>query len=214
MQLNEASLFDAGSDDEAFVPFTDILFNALLGFTLMLFVAFALVKQEGTGAVDVKAEVLITVTWPDNHPDDIDIYVEDPAGNILYFSVQETGLLHLDRDDRGNYADTIVFNGEELQNPLNQETVTLRGIVPGEFVVNVHRYVANDQEPVPVNVRVDKLNPKTEVVYYGTTMLERCGHEETVIRFTLDEDGNFGNLNTEPKPLVGQMGKSGWDQPF
>ena len=65
-----------------------------------------------------------------------------------------------------------------------------------------------------LSVKVEKLNPKTELIYYGTVHLESRGHEETVIRFTLDEDGNVGNVNTEPKPLVGQMGKSGWDQPF
>ncbi len=213
--FQRSSLFDSGSDDEAFVPFTDILFNALLGFSLMLFVAFVMVRpEERAGKVDVRAEMIITVSWPDNHPDDIDTYVEDPAGNILYFSVREAGLLHLDRDDRGNYADTIMFNGEKLQNPLNQETVTLRGIVPGEFVVNIHRYVASGTEPVPVSIKIDKLNPKVELIYYGTLYLDRRGHEETVVRFTLDEQGNVGNVNTDPKPLVGQMGKSGWDQPF
>ncbi len=203
--LDQGGLFTSASDDEAFVPFTDILFNALLGFTFILFVAFVLIQPvEGTGAINVRAEMLITVTWPDNHPDDIDTYMEEPGGRLLWFSAREVGFLHLDRDDRGNYNDTIMFNGELLQNPLNQETVTLRGIAPGPYVINIHRYIAIKQGPVPVTVKVEKLNPTTEVIFYGTTFLDRRGHEETVIRFTMDEDGNVGNLNTEPKRLVGR----------
>jgi hypothetical protein len=71
--MNETSLFTGDSDDGTFVPFTDILFNALLGFSVMLFIAFALIKPDDkVGNINIKAEYLITVTWPDNLPDDID----------------------------------------------------------------------------------------------------------------------------------------------
>ena len=126
----------SGSDDGTFVPFTDILFNVLLGLVFMVFTAFSLINPTAkTGIVDLKAELLITVTWPDNDPNDMDLYVEDSAGNIVWYHSKEAGLMHLDRDDRGNYRDTITVNGKQIQNPLNQETVTIRGIVPGEYVV-------------------------------------------------------------------------------
>ena len=44
--------------------FTDLLFNALLGFAFMFVLAFAQINEtEDSGNVQSKAEVLITVTW-------------------------------------------------------------------------------------------------------------------------------------------------------
>jgi hypothetical protein len=191
----ESSLFE-GSDDGTFVPFTDILLNILMGFAIMVFISFALIRPDAvSGAVDLQAEYIITTQWPDNNPDDIDTYVQDPAGNIVWYRNLEAGFLSLDRDDRGNYRDTLVVNGVRIENPLNQEIVTIRGIVPGEYVVNVEHYVANGVDPVPVTVTVQRVNPQAEVIYYGTVYLDHRGDEETVVRFTLDEDGNPSNLN-------------------
>lgn len=195
-------LFDAG-DDGSFVPFTDILLNVLMGFAIMVFIAFSLIRPEMlVGDVEVPAEYIITVSWPDNHPDDIDTYVQGPGGNIVWYRSPEAGLLTLDRDDRGNYRDVIVVNGERIENPINQETVTLRGIVEGEYTVNIFHYVANGVDPVPVTVTVQRLNPAVEIVYYGTVELDHRGQEETVIRFTLDDEGNPSGLTDRFKSLT------------
>lgn len=200
--LSESSLFD-GSDDGTFVPFTDILLNVAMGFAVMVFISFALIRPElETGNVRLDADYLITMTWPDNHPDDVDFYVEDPGGNVIWYRNLEAGLMSLERDDRGLFKDTMVFNGERIANPLNQENVTLRGIVPGEYVVNVYHYVATGVDPVPVTVKVERLNPMVEVVYYGTLELDHRGQEETVVRFTLDGEGNASNLNNRQKSLT------------
>lgn len=200
--MDEHSL-SSGSDDGTFVPFTDMLFNVLLGFAFMVFIAFSLINPTAkTGAVDVKAEFMITMNWPDNDPNDMDLYVEDPAGNIVWYHSKEAGLMHLDRDDRGNYRDTITVNGRTIQNPLNQETVTVRGIVPGEYVVNVNEFLESSPGKVPVSVKVEKLNPVATVVYYGTLDFDHKGQEETFVRFTLDENGQVSDVNTRAKSLV------------
>ena len=200
--LQEPSLFDGG-DDGSFVPFTDILLNVLMGFTIMVFIAFSLIRPEMlSGDVNVDAEYLITMSWPDGNADDIDLYVQDPAGNLVWYNVAEAGFLALERDDRGNYRDTIVINGERIENALNQETVTMRGILPGEYVVNVNHYVANGVDPIPVTVKVERLNPSLQLVYYGTIEVDHRGDEATVIRFTLDAEGNPSNLNDRFKSLV------------
>ena len=200
----------SGSDDGTFVPFTDILFNVLLGLVFMVFTAFSLINPTAkTGIVDLKAELLITVTWPDNDPNDMDLYVEDLAGNIVWYHSKEAGLMHLDRDDRGNYRDTITVNGKQIQNPLNQETVTIRGIVPGEYVVNVNEFVASTPDKVPVSVKVEKLNPVATVIYYGTIEFDHKGQEETFVRFTLDADGQVSDVNTKSKSLVRAVRRPG-----
>lgn len=184
-------------------PFTDLLFNALLGFTFLFLVAIMFMNPEAkSGIIDPKAEYILTVTWEDNSPDDIDTWVEDPEGQLIWFRNPAAGLLHLDRDDRGLINDTITINGEEVFNPLNQEVVTLRGVVPGEYVVNIHYYATETEKPVDVNIRLDKVNPKLEVKYYGTVNLEKKGDEKTALRFKVGKDGDITDINFLPKQLV------------
>jgi len=204
--MQEFSLYTREGEFDAF---TDLLFNALLGFAFMFFIAFILIKPEdATGKIDTNAEFLVTVLWPDNHPDDIDTYVEDPVGNLVWYHGRESGLMHLDRDDRGNYRDTIIVDGNPIENPLNQETVTVRGIVAGEYVVNIFHYSATTNEPVPVSVRIEKLNPVVTVLYYETIELTRTGQEETVARFVIDDKGEVKDVNTRDKSLVRLSRKS------
>jgi hypothetical protein len=184
-------------------PFSDLLFNALLAFVLMFAIALISMNPKArTGVIDAKAEFIVTVTWPDLNPNDIDTWVQDPAGNLVWFRAREGGMMHLDRDDRGLTNDTIVINGQQIVNPLNQEVVTVRGFAPGEYTVNVHYYDTRNGEPVPVNVSVVKVNPRAEVVFYGTVDLARKGDEATAARFTVMADGSVSNVSTLPKTLV------------
>ncbi len=184
-------------------PFTDLLFNALLGFTFLFLIAIMFMNPVAKkGIIDPKAEYIITIAWPDNSPDDVDTWVEDPNGNLIWFRNREAGLVHLDRDDRGQVNDTINVNGEEIQNPLNQEVVTIRGVVPGEYVVNVHYYATETQLPLPVTVKVSKVNPALEIVYYGDTLLEKKGDEKTAVRFVIDKSGKVSQISHISKSLV------------
>lgn len=189
--------------EEQYDPFTDVLFNGLLGFVFMFMVAFLLINPPAeSGKVDTDAQYLITVHWPDEHPDDIDTYVEDPLGNIVWYHAKEAGLMHLDRDDRGNYKDTLTVNGQRIVNPLNQETVSIRGFAAGEYVVNVYHYVASSPEPVTVTIKVERVNPVVNVVYYRVFELEHRGQERTAVRFTIDDQGDVLNVSTLDKSLV------------
>lgn len=188
----------AGSD-----PFTDLLFNVLLGFILLFFLAILFINPaEDTGKVDIDAQFLITISWPDNSPDDIDTWIRDPNGNTVWFRNRGSNLVHLDRDDRGMLNDTLTIEGTEIQNPLNQEIAAIRGVVPGEYVVNVHYYDSETNASVPVSVKVSKVNPVYTVAYYGVTTLESKGIEKTAVRFTVTNDGNISSINQLPMELV------------
>lgn len=184
-------------------PFTDLLFNTLIGFLLLFFVAILFLNPEEKRAdVELDAEYVVTVTWPDNSPDDIDTWVEDPQGRVTWFRNRNQGLVHLDRDDRGMLNDTITVGGETISNPLNQEVVALRGLVPGEYTVNVHYFESETKKPVNVQVRVARVNPVYEIIYYGTVELAARGVEKTAVRFTLRGNGGVSNVNTLQKALV------------
>lgn len=184
-------------------PFTDLLFNTLIGFMLLFFIAIIYLSPEkDAGKIDIEAEYIITVTWPDNSPDDIDTWIEDPEGHVTWYRNRSAGLVHLDRDDRGMLDDTVVIGGRTVVNPLNQEVTAIRGLAAGEYTVNIHYYESETNESVPVSVRVAKVNPVYKIAYYGTKTLSQKGDEKTAVRFTLGSDGEVLNVNELPKTLV------------
>ncbi len=187
-------------NQENYDPFTDLLFNALLGFVFMFAISFILINP--TSTVQLNADFIITITWPDEHPDDVDTYVEDPAGNVLWYHAKEVGLMHLDRDDRGNYKDTIIVEGKKIRNVLNQETVTIRGVVAGEYVVNIYHYLATGVEDVPVKVKIEKIHPQVTVMFYQEYILTGKGDQITAARFILDPEGNVLEINRREKDLL------------
>jgi hypothetical protein len=185
-------------------PFYDMLFNMLIAFVFCFIIALLAMNPKALKAGDVpsKAEYIINVGWPDRNPNDIDTWVQDPSGNLVWFRQRESGLMYLDRDDRGDANDAMVVNGQRIISPFRQEVVTVRGIVPGEFTVNVQYYETRDGQPVDVTVSIIKVNPRAEVVFYGQVKLTRKGDEATAARFTLLPDGKVVNINTLPKTLV------------
>lgn len=185
-------------------PFYDMLFNMLIAFVFCFIVALLAMNPKALKAGDIpaKAEYIITVSWPDLNPNDIDAWVQDPGGNLVWFRAREGGMMHLDRDDRGLSNDTITINGQQVINPLNQEVVTIRGFAPGEYTVNLHYYETKNGEPVSAKVSVVKVNPRAVVVYYGEVLLQRKGDEATAVRFSVDRDGQVTGVNTLAKTLV------------
>jgi hypothetical protein len=189
-------------------PFYDMLFNMLIAFVFCFVVALLAFnpKARKSGDIPAKAEFMVTVSWPDNNPNDIDTWVQEPSGKVLWFRQRDAGLLHLDRDDRGAKNATVLVNGREFSSPIRQEIVTLRGVLPGEYVVNAHYYDSKDQMPVDVTVTVVKVNPQAEIVFNGTQQMPAKGDERTLVRFTLDDTGQVTDLNTRPLTIVQRVG--------
>jgi hypothetical protein len=193
--------------EKPFDPFSVMLFKALQVVAFLFFLALlAMNPQAQSGKIDSKAEFLITMNWPDSHPDDIDLYVEDPLGNIAWYHQREAGFLVLDRDDRGAMNDSLIVNGKKISSPVRQEIVSIRGIVPGEYTVNMHYYVKyftnTPVAPVPIHVKVEKLNPTVEIVYADTTMLDHVGQEKTALRFKVAGDGRVTDVYHTDKSLI------------
>ena len=198
--------------EEPFEPFTVMLFKGLQVVAFLFFLAYLAMNLDAKqGNVTSKAEMLVTVSWPDNHPDDIDTYVEDPQGNIVWYHVMEAGLMNLDRDDRGDYKNTIVVNGKTIRNPVREEIVSMRGLIAGEYVVNAMLYRSRDHIlPVPVSVRVSlqRENGSVQQVLQSNVELTSEGQETTVFRFKLDDQGNYvdGSMNRLHKDLRSATG--------
>ena len=183
-------------------PFTDLLFNALLTFTFLFFMVLLLLNPPAkSGIIDPKAEFMITASWEDGSPNDVDTWVEGPDGKLVWYKHTQDGLMHLDRDDRGLTNDMQLVDGKEIINPLNQEVVTIRGRPPGEFVVNLHYYQSENGREVPVTVYVAEVNPKLRVLHYATTTLQREGEERTAVRFSINHAGKVEKINRLQKSI-------------
>ncbi|MDB5616061.1 hypothetical protein [Tardiphaga sp.] len=200
--------FDFATHEPPFDPLGVMLFKALQVIAFLFFIALLAIKtKEDEGKIDPKLEFLITVSWPDKHPDDIDMFVQDPIGNMVWYRRREAGFMVLDRDDRGGLNDFIMVNGQKVRSPIRQEIVSVRGIVAGEYTVNVYHFAALTGQPVPVTVKVEKLNPKVQVVHYDTINVDHGGAEKTAVRFFLDKTGNVTEVNHDQTSLVQTLNK-------
>ena len=178
----------------------------LLCFVAFFILSFILINPEQEDKnVDVNAEYIVYVSWPKELLDDVDVHIQDPSGNILNFSNRDIGLMHLDRDDLGGSNDRVVTNNGTIRYNENREVVTIRGFVPGEYIINIHMYRKDGSEPVPVTVKIDKLNPFKSVAEEVVT-LDHFGQEETVCRMIVDSKGNVLEVNYVPKSLTGSRG--------
>ena len=188
--------------------FLDILFNTLVGFVLLFIIAFLLISPvKKKKEIEQKAEYVITITWPGTMSDDIDSWLEDPMEKVMYFREKEVGLMHLDRDDLGKMNDQQFVPGVGMVNyPYNREITTIRGIMPGEYVFNIHLYRKEHRDSsVPVTVILEKLNPQVKLLYSKVITLSDYWEEKTVIRFMLDVDGEITESFFMYKPLVEQV---------
>lgn len=189
--------------EEPFDPFSVMLFKALQVVAFLFFIALlAIAPEVKDGKIDSKAEFIVTMDWPDNHPDDLDLFVQDPAGNIVWYRHREAGFMVLERDDRGGANDFILVNGKKISSPIREEIVTIRGIVPGEYTINVSHFQATTGQAVPATIKVQKLNPNAQVVFDNTVVVDHTGDEKTAVRFTLDDNGKVIDVNSRSKSLL------------
>lgn len=183
--------FSLRPNGEPFDPLSVVLFKALQVVAFLFFIAFLIVSQQKEdGKVDNKAEFFVSMTWPDNHPDDFDLFVQDPTGNVVWYRRRDIGFMSLERDNRGRANDFMLVNGETVRSSVRQELVSIRGIVAGEYTVNVYHFTAQSSMPVPVTVTVDKLNPRVTAVARRTLDMAGARVERTAARFTLDAKGD------------------------
>ena len=155
--------------------------------------------------------------WNHDAPDDIDLYVQDPTQSKVHFRLPITNFMYLDKDDLG-YANDIVknVNGEITKVNINREVVTIRGIIPGEYIINAHYYSQRQWEAdgrlntaakpegkvLTVKIELHKVNPY-KIWWMGEKTFTHRGQEETFVRFTIGPDGNqIGDFSYIEKKFV------------
>jgi len=201
---------DSNDRFKSSLGFIDLLFNILLGFAFLFIVAFLLIKPEAKKKdFDRRAEFVIILEWNHDAPDDLDLYVQDPMGDRVSFRLPRINYMHLDKDDLGKANDTIVnADGSRSTVMINREVVTIRGIMPGEFIINAHYYSTREysgqsiemgetrvsadkpKKNLTVKVELHKVTPYT-ILWTGEKKFTQKGQEETFLRFRIDDKGNL-----------------------
>ena len=209
------------------IGFTDMLFNILVGFAFLFIVAFLLIKPEAKKEdFERKAEFVVVMEWNHDAPDDIDLYVQDPTDSRVHFRLPIINFMYLDKDDLG-FANDIVksVDGTIKKVNINREVVTIRGIIPGEYIINAHYYSARDwvnnklktntekikrkEKALTVKIELHKVSPY-KILWVGEKTFVNRGQEETFVRFTVDQAGNIvGDYSYEEKRFIVPYNRTG-----
>jgi hypothetical protein len=187
--------------------FVDLMMSTLVVVTCLLIVSNAIEKAKRKQLEDanIRTEGIyaIAADWSDASADDIDLYVRDPAGNTAFFNSRDVGLMHLEHDDQGTLSDQAQTVSGKVVVTKNEERVVLRGIIAGEYVVNVHMYNKRDPKPTKVRIRLVRLKGLDSEVIVKERTLPSRGVEQTAFRFTLGADEAVSGINELQRSILG-----------
>jgi len=180
------------------VGFLDLFLNIVVTFVFLFFISWMLiaVNEKKADVKKPKVEFLLTITWPDG------------SNNVVWFRKNDVGLVSIDRDDKGSLGDTYIIPGNKVvASTKNQEIVSIRGYIEGDWKINVHMYAKRDEGPTSVRLSLDKLNPVVYNIFTKDIILEEFWQEETVMNFTMEDDGQISNQDdTIFESLVKEVG--------
>lgn len=190
------------------LAFLDMLFNMMLVFAMLFMLSFLLIREgDEKKTPERKAEFVIEMTWPDEVFDDIDMHILMPNGKHVNFKNRDVDYVLLDRDDRGAHGDMYVDqNGKTAVIKSNREVASIRAIVPGKYIINVHafRFYNNIADissqvvaPYPVKIVLTKINPSFSEVIKVEKIIETVGQQITAFSFQVTEDGSIIEINKE-----------------
>lgn len=190
----------APNDEVNGIAFRDVLMNALLGMaaTLVIILAASQIKAQMEASAEPPGNLTVYAAWPEGDTD-VDLWVTGPAEPVPVGYSNKGGVLwNLLRDDLGTMPDAT---------PMNFENAYTRGVVPGEYTINLHCFRCPTL-PVMVDVIVSVIEMKpgkssSKTLLTSKVELGRQGQEKTVATFHMDDHGNIdrSTLNNVHVPL-------------
>ncbi|MGF1476788.1 MAG: hypothetical protein ACFB6S_14615 [Geminicoccaceae bacterium] len=187
--------------DQSGTVFRDIIMLALVGFVALVIILLPHLNPPGAKQADntqPPGNVIVEVRWPDEVDADVDLWVQAPGDVPVGYSNKGGAAFNLLRDDLGRKADVT---------GLNYETSYSRGIIPGEYTVNLHLY-RNRAKTYPLEATVvasvkTSDDAAAKQILATKVTLNREGEELTVFRFKLTDTGGLvvGSVHSLPKPL-------------
>ena len=194
--MNELDSFDGESGDTVF---RDVILLALSGFVAVVLILLPhLHPPVQAKEAPPPGNVVIEINWPSEIDADVDLWIEAPGDRPVGYSNTGGRVFNLLRDDLGQFRDLT---------DVNYEVAYSRGIVEGEYTINLHLYRnKSGVVPVPVTMvasvkRTDGANLKR--LTSAKVTLGYTGEEITVVRFALNKAGEIvpGSMHELFKPL-------------
>lgn len=193
---------DTGPEDASDTVFRDVIMLALAGFMTVVILVLAHLNPRAVAAKVQDAappgNVMVEANWPQELDSDVDLWVQAPGDAPVGYSNKGGAVFNLLRDDLGHQLDV---------SGLNYETSFSRGIIGGEYTVNLHLYrnrAATITIPVTVVVSVKaEADLPARQILVSKLALSREGEERTVFRFRLSEAGTLvpGSVTSLQRPL-------------
>ncbi|MGH6898424.1 MAG: hypothetical protein ACREJ5_18040 [Geminicoccaceae bacterium] len=192
---------DPFEEDAGGTVFRDVVMLALVGFVALVIMLLPHLNPPGARTADdmtPPGNVIVEVRWPDEIDADVDLWVQAPGDVPVGYSNKGGAVFNLLRDDLGNRVDVTA---------LNYETSYSRGILPGEYTVNLHLYRNPSKSyPIPVTVVTSvkrSADQAARQLLASKVLLVREGEEMTVYRFRLSEAGALlaGSVHSLQKAL-------------
>jgi len=154
--------------------------------------------EDRTGDITPPGNVIVHIVWDEGNID-VDLWVFGPKEFKPVGYSNKGGLIwNLLRDDLGSMDVT----------DLNYENSFSRGVIPGEYIINVHCFrcpVLPVNVKIEVSVKKDNNNQKSALKIIAKTKLQlRQSREEvTALRFKLNKEGDIvpGSINHVYRPL-------------
>lgn len=194
-----------------FVVYTDamtMLFCwANMIIAMLLISAHLVVQQTPQHKTDTPGEFLVTLTWDDSRDLDLDLWMQDPFGDVIFYGNREAKNISLDRDSRGFITNEVQLPDGRKVYSGNREVITIRTIIPGNYLVAVGYYSSNETHtPVDAIIKITKLNPAYEEVFGSKIHLDNVKDSKNVVAFHVDENGNVSILPTPINSLIDSLG--------
>jgi hypothetical protein len=194
--MSELDGIDQDGNDTVF---RDVILLALSGFVAVVLLLLPHLNPPlEAKEAPPPGNVVIELHWPSEIDADVDLWVEAPGDRPVGYSNAGGRIFNLLRDDLGRFLDIT---------KINYEVAYSRGVIPGEYIVNVHLYRNSPSlEPVPVTIVASVKKSQTDRLRrIATTKLDLsyAGQESTAFRFSMDRKGRLvsGSVNSLYKPL-------------
>ena len=190
------------------LSFIDMLFNIIILFVLLFFVALLTMNPDSKKKdIESKADLMIVMTWPDNSPHDIDLWLKTPE-TLIGYPHRENSYAHLEQDNLGMANNFIMKDNERIEIPSRREVITFRGTPNGRYVVNINFFAAYGPDAgnapiVPVTVELIQINPSYRVLVKKDLTLERVKQEKTAFSFVIRENEVTDIDNDLDEPFLG-----------
>lgn len=173
----------------------DMLFNLLVAFIALFYLTFIMISTKKQEEEEAKNDnnILITMRWKTDN--DIDLWLRLPDGRKIWYSNRDEPPAHLDVDVV-SWRRYKRSDGTEGIIDINEEIITIRGILGGEYAVNAHYFSARSVDPMlPIEVEIlvqDIKNKK--ILYADVKKMDMSQKEVHFVKFTVSPFRRQGDI--------------------